>query len=36
MAFTPEEQAAQLRKPSGDGALQIMDYMNRETRFSVP
>lgn len=29
MAFTPEEQAAQLRKPSGDGALQIMDYMNR-------
>ena len=29
MPFTPEEQAAQLRKPSGKGAIEIMDYMNK-------
>lgn len=29
MTFTPEEQAAQLRKPSGSGANDIFDYMNR-------
>ncbi|MBS3915765.1 MAG: class I SAM-dependent methyltransferase [Bacteroidetes bacterium] len=29
MKFTPDEQAAQLRKPQGDGAAAIFEYMNK-------
>lgn len=36
MSFTPEEQAAQLRKPNGSGADEIFEYMNRGNQVLYP
>jgi SAM-dependent methyltransferase len=36
MSFTPEEQAAQLRKPHGEKAVEIMEYMNRGNQVLYP
>lgn len=36
MSFTPDEQAAQLRKPHGEKAVEIMDYMNRGNQVLYP